>query len=781
MAPRPDERFFRDSSVIRRSRYLFTGIVQGVGFRPFVYRLARRHRLAGWVRNDSAGVYAEVEGASADISNFIREVTTTPPPMAEVRVADTWQLSPQNEIGFQILSSEKSPAKKTYIAPDIATCDDCLAEMKNAADRRYQYPFINCTNCGPRLTIIRDVPYDRDRTSMACFPLCPLCQEEFEDPANRRFHAQPNACPACGPVLRLLDREGQEIVSDDNPWQEAVRLLREGAILAIKGLGGFHLAVAANNDHAVRTLRLRKHRPEKPLAIMVSDIKTARRYAQISDEEERLLASPQRPIVLLRQRQSHDLAPAIAPGMDTVGIMLPYTPLQHLLFTDGLTALVLTSANRTNEPICIANREAIDRLRDIADYFLVHNRDIVVRCDDGVAAVYHDEAMPLRRSRGLTPKPLALMASFPSVLALGAQMKGQICLLRADEAFISPHIGDLETPLARDFFHENIHLLENVTACHPDIIACDLHPDYYSSHAARQMAQQAGKIVIGVQHHHAHIVSCLAENQVTERVLGLAMDGTGLGTDGRVWGGEFLLADTTSFERLGHFRYFLLPGGDQAVRQPWRTGAGLLFSAFPSSWEEVARRLGLPPPGFPTPSLHTIMERRVNCPETSSLGRLFDGVAAILGIRRQVSFEGQAAMELEARAGKGKGINLPYEIVKEGEVFILDTRPMIRALVENVFSESSVADQAASFHDTIIAAMTDMAEKIADASHIRRLALSGGCFQNRILFEGCLSSLEKAGFTVLRHRHVPTNDGGIALGQAVIAGSRIQKEGFHEI
>jgi hydrogenase maturation protein HypF len=765
--------------VIQRIRYLFTGIVQGVGFRPFIYRLARRHVLVGWVRNDSAGVYAEVEGIPSHIADFICDVTKTSPPMAEVHVAQTWELPPRGEPGFAILGSERSPARKAAITPDIATCDNCLAEMKNVADRRHHYPFINCTNCGPRLTIIRDIPYDRQRTSMACFPLCPDCQQEFDDPANRRFHAQPNACPTCGPVLRLLDRQGQEITSGGAPWQEAVRLLQEGAIVAIKGLGGFHLAVAADNDHAVQTLRLRKHRPEKPLAVMLPDIEAARRYAHINTEEERLLVSPQRPIVLLRQRPGNDLAHSIAPGMDTVGIMLPYTPLHHLLFADGfLTALVLTSANRSDEPICLANREAIQRLHSIADYFLVHNRDILVRCDDSIAAVYAGEAMLLRRSRGLTPKPLPLATSFPPVLALGAQMKGQICLLRHDEAVISPHIGDLETPLARDFLRENIDLLENITECHPDIIACDLHPDYYSSQAASRMTANT---IIPVQHHHAHIVSCMAENQVTDPVLGLAMDGTGLGTDGRIWGGEFLLTDMLSFQRLGHFRYFLLPGGDQAIRQPWRTAAALLFSAFGAAWQDPARRLSLLPMDFPAPALHQMIERRVNCPETSSLGRLFDGVAAILGLRGRVSFEGQAAMELEASAGKGKGVNLPYEITKEGTVFILDCRPMIRALVDHVFLGASLADQAASFHQTIIAAITDMAGKIASETNIRRLALSGGCFQNRILLEGCLASLSKAGFTALRHRRVPTNDGGIALGQAVIAGSRMKKEGSDEI
>jgi len=764
--------------VTQRVRYLFTGIVQGVGFRPFIYRLARRHDLVGWVRNHSAGVYTEVEGSPAHILEFIRDVTATPPPMADVRVAQIWELPPQGDAGFQILGSEQSPARKAAITPDIATCDDCLKEMKDAADRRHHYPFINCTNCGPRLTIISDIPYDRHRTSMACFPLCPSCQREFDDPANRRFHAQPNACPTCGPALRLLDREGQEIGVDGSPWQEAVKLLREGAIFAIKGLGGFHLAVIATNDQAIQTLRSRKHRPEKPLAIMAPDIKAAKLYAHINGEEERLLVSPQRPIVLLRQRQGGNLAPSIAPGMDTLGIMLPYTPLHHLLFEDGsLPALVLTSANRSDEPICIANREAIDRLRGIADYFLVHNRDILVRCDDSVAAVYSGEAMLLRRSRGLAPKPLALATSFPSVLALGAQMKGQICLLRDNEAVISPHIGDLETPLARDFFHENIALLENITECHPEIVAHDLHPDYYSSQAASRMTAKA---LIPIQHHHAHIVSCLAENQVMESVLGLAMDGTGLGTDGRIWGGEFLLADTVSFERLGHFRYFLLPAGEQAIRQPWRTGASLLYSAFGASWQDWARRLSLLPKDFPAPSLHKIMDQRINCPETSSLGRLFDGVAAILGIKSQVSFEGQAAMELETWAHKGKGVILPYEIVKEEGIFILDVRPMICALADNVFLGISIADQAASFHQTIIAAITDMAGKIAGVKNIRRLALSGGCFQNRILLEGCLAALAEAGFTVFCHHQVPTNDGGIALGQAVIAGSRMKKEGLHE-
>ena len=759
--------------MIKRIRYLFSGIVQGVGFRPFIYRTAQRHRLSGWVQNRADGVWAEVEGLASDLTAFKEDVISNPPPLAEIAISQAVDLLPTGEEGFKILESEGGEARKVHIAPDIAVCDDCLAELFNPADRRHRYPFINCTNCGPRLTIISDIPYDRSRTSMACFPMCPACRREFDDPDNRRFHAEPNACPVCGPILQLLDKDGRAIPTAD-PLRKAVTALKRGDILAIKGLGGFHLAVDATNEEAVQKLRARKLREEKPFAIMVRDLAAAKRIAHVSPEEERLLLTPQRPIVLLRKKDRSAIATAVAPGVDTFGIMLPYTPLHHLLMQEDFAALVMTSANKSDEPICIQNREAAERLRGIADFFLIHNRDILVRCDDGIAAVYGNRPTLFRRSRGLAPRPLFLRKPLPEVLALGAELKGVLCLVKENMAFLSPHIGDLETPLARDFFHETMALMERITECRPEVIACDLHPDYYASRTAACMKDRK---VIFVQHHHAHIVSCLAENRETGTVLGLAMDGTGLGTDGRVWGGEFLLADETDFIRRGHLKHFLLPTGETAIRHPWRTAVGLLQMAYGASWPEWAGRLRLLPADFAPAMIERILDRRINSPETSSLGRLFDGVAAILGLRRgKVNFEGQAAMELEALARKGQGTVLPYDIEKENGVFILDMSPAIRILTEQILAGKPVPDLAALFHATLIAAFADLSRQICAEENLDRAALSGGCFQNRILYEGCVRSLEQVGLKVLRHRLVPNNDGCIALGQAVVAGYRIKKE-----
>ncbi len=759
-------------AVIRRTRYLFTGIVQGVGFRPFIYRTARKYGLAGWVQNRADGVWAEVEGRPEDVNAFLDDVIHRPPPLAEVAVGRFTDVLPKEEGDFRILESEGGTQRKVHISPDIAVCDDCLAELFNPADRRQRYPFINCTNCGPRLTIINDIPYDRARTSMACFPMCPVCRQEFDDPDNRRFHAEPNACPACGPRLQLLDKEGQSVTTDD-PLRETGAALKRGEIMAIKGLGGFHLAVDAANEKAVQELRTRKLREEKPFAIMVRDLAAAKEIADISPEEETLLQTPQRPIVLLRKKDRTAIAPAVAPGVDTFGVMLPYTPLHHLLLQE-FQALVMTSANKSDEPICIGNREAVERLQGIADGYLVHNRDILVRCDDGIAAVYTGTPTLFRRSRGLAPRPLFLREPLPEVLALGAEPKGELCLVKENMAFMSPHIGDLETPLARDFFHETMALMERITECRPEVIACDLHPDYYASRTAARMKDHR---VISVQHHHAHIASCLAENRETGPVLGLAMDGTGLGTDGRIWGGEFLLADETDFIRRGHLKHFLLPTGETAIRHPWRTAVGLLQMAYGASWPEWAGRLRLLPADFAPAMMERILDRRINSPETSSLGRLFDGVAAILGLRRgKVNFEGQAAMELEALARKGQGTVLPYDIEKENGVFILDMSPAIRILTEQILAGKAVPDLAASFHATLTAAFAELSIRICAEENLDGAAISGGCFQNRILYEGTIASLEKTGLRVLRHRLVPNNDGCIALGQAVVAGYRIKKE-----
>jgi hydrogenase maturation protein HypF len=757
--------------VKKRVRYLFTGIVQGVGFRPFVYRLATEQALSGLVQNRSDGVVVEVEGPEAVVAAFADQVRRRLPPLADLSTMTATEIAVLNDHEFRIINSEKGLKSDVQISPDMALCEDCLAELFDPADRRFRYPFINCTNCGPRLTIIKSIPYDRINTSMSCFPLCPDCREEYETPADRRFHAEPNACPVCGPSLKLLNSDGIDVPTDD-PVQAAIEVLRQGYILAIKGLGGFHLSVDASSDQAVRRLRERKLREEKPLAIMVRDVETAAVIALLNEEEKALLLSPQRPIVLVGKKETNRIAPSVAPGVSDLGIMLPYTPLQYLLLEKHFHALVMTSANKAEEPICMGNREAVDRLKGIVDFFLVHNRDILVRCDDGISAVQAGRATLFRRSRGFAPKPLVMGASFPPVLALGAQQKTTVCLIRKNFAFLSPHIGDLETPLARDFFHETLALMRHITECEPRLVACDLHPGYYSTLAAAKME---GVRVIQVQHHHAHIVSGMAENGLTGSVIGLAMDGTGYGADGLIWGGEFLVADEISFQRLGHIKNFLLPGGEKAIREPWRTAVSLLREAFGEGWPEWADRLKLVPSVTSLPLVDRMIRNKINSPETSSLGRAFDGVAALLGLRRQVNFEGQAAMELEALARHTNGALLPYDIVLEGETFILNLVPAIRKIAEGKFAGKAAEELAAAFHRTLQTAMTAVAGKIREITELNRIVLSGGCFQNRILLEGCILEMEQAGFEVYRHQRVPANDGGISLGQAVSAGAQMVK------
>ncbi|HOI75394.1 MAG TPA: carbamoyltransferase HypF [Syntrophales bacterium] len=755
-----------------RLAWHFSGIVQGVGFRPFIYRLARERSLAGFVQNRTDGVIVEVEGAPEAVRRFGGDVLDALPPLAEVTSVASAEVPPRGDRDFRIAPSEDTGKAGVRLSPDVAPCAACLAELDDPGDRRYRYPFINCTDCGPRLTIIRDIPYDRENTSMACFPLCPDCRREYEDPLDRRFHAEPNACAVCGPSLQLLDAEGRPVTSDDE-IEQAIGLLKGGRILAIKGLGGFHLGVEAGNEEAVARLRQRKYREEKPLAILVRDVDAARRLAVLKPEEEKLLASPERPIVLVPKRPGKLLAPSVAPGMATLGIMLPSTPLQHLLLKGNFQALVMTSGNRTDEPICTGNREALARLKGIADCFLVHDRDILVRCDDSITMVAAGGPAVMRRARGYTPRAVALRRRYPSVLALGPQVKATVCIVREDAAFLSPHIGDLETPQARDFHEESIALVQRITECDPSRVACDLHPGYHTSRLAAGLTDRR---VYRVQHHHAHIVSCMAENRAHGPVIGLAMDGTGYGTDGQAWGGEFLVATETDFTRAGHLKPFSLPGGEKAIREPWRTAASLLREAFGATWPEAARRSGILPDGTAPDLLERIMDSSLAGLPTTSLGRVFDGVSALLGIRRRVSFEGQAAMELEALAGTEKGRLLAFAVKEENGVLVLDLFPAIRELMERLFRGEGPASLAASFHRTLASALTGLAGRIRETSRLGTAALSGGCFQNRRLLEECASSLEGAGFEVLRHRLVPANDGGIALGQAIIAAAQALKE-----
>ncbi|HDQ04943.1 MAG TPA: carbamoyltransferase HypF [Deltaproteobacteria bacterium] len=607
---------------------------------------------------------------------------------------------------------------------------------------------------------------------MSCFVLCASCRAEYENPADRRFHAEPNACPVCGPRLTLLSAEGNTVESHD-PVQTAIKLLLSGQVLAVKGLGGFHLCVDAGNDDAVRNLRQRKYREEKPLAIMARDMDAVRRIARVSPDEEALLVSPRRPIVLLQKSPNTLISERVAPAVPNLGVMLPYTPLQHLLLERHFSALVMTSANQVDEPICIGNREALSRLSGIADFFLAHNRDTLVRCDDSIAFRASGKLRLMRRSRGFVPQPLPLKQSYPQVLALGGELKATLCILKNKFAFISPHIGDMETPQARDFFSESLGLMKRITESDSSIIACDLHPAYYSTQAARELPAER---ILQVQHHHAHVVSCMAENQIDGEVIGLAMDGTGYGPDGTVWGGEFLIASDTGYQRFGHFQYILLPGGEKAVREPWRIAVSLLKSSYWPFWREIAGRFHLIPEQVQTDLLDKMLEGKIAAPLSSGLGRLFDGVAALLGLRRTVSFEGQAAMELEALATPTSAPPYPFDILrKDNEPYRIDTSFAIRAIVDDLTAGRDKAGIAASFHSTLIEIFAAISGEMRETSGLTRVVLSGGCFQNRILLDGGIDRLTKDGFEVYSHSLVPTNDGGISLGQAVIAAAMIQK------
>lgn len=756
--------------MIERKRFLFSGVVQGVGFRPFLYRLAVRHGLSGWVQNRTDGVVAEVEGPAEELDRFLKDVESERPPHADIAGIVSEEIPAKGERDFRILLSDADGKRSVRIPPDIATCPDCLRELFDPEDRRYRYPFINCTNCGPRLTIIRDVPYDRVNTSMAGFVLCPRCRKEYEDPADRRFHAEPNACPVCGPHLEVLDGKGMRISVPD-PVSRAVETLREGRVLALKGLGGFHLAVDATNDAAVKRLRSQKFREEKPLALMVRDVETASRIVELGEDERKLLLSSERPIVLAKKKSGTLISPAVAPVVPNQGIMLPYTPLHHLLLQEPLRALVMTSANQVDEPICIGNREAVERLGGIADFFLVHDRDILVRCDDSITTFLAGRRRMLRRSRGFAPKPLVLRESYPEVLALGPQLKTTLCILKQNLAYLSPHVGDLETPQARDFHGESLSLLQKIAQCKPDVVACDLHPAYYTTLAAEKME---GVRVVRVQHHHAHIASCMAENGITGEVIGLAMDGTGYGSDGTAWGGEFLAASQEAFTRIGHLKPFRLPGAEKAIREPWRIGVSLLRESYGDSWKEAAERRDLVPEKDYYKWMDRILQTGINSPVTSSLGRVFDGVASILGIRRTVSFEGQAAMELEALARRETDTTYPFGIREEGGVLILDLFPVIRGIVSALGENISREEIAFAFHNSLVKAMVGMAMEIRCRTGLVRAALSGGCFQNRLLLERCMAELKREGFEVYFHESVPTNDGCISLGQAVVAGAQIR-------
>ncbi len=742
------------------------GIVQGVGFRPFIYQLASRHNLKGEVLNTSSGVSIHVEGIERDIDSFCLELKKNNPPLAYITDFFIYPEIIKNHNSFSIAESRPDASRSVLISPDVSICDDCLKELFDTKDRRFRYPFINCTNCGPRYTIIDDIPYDRPNTSMKHFRMCGKCQAEYDDPENRRFHAQPNACHDCGPFLTLCDNNRKRI-DCKNPVEATAGLLKQGHIVAIKGLGGFHLAADAENDKAVYMLRKRKLREEKPFAIMSYDIERIKKFAVVEPDEEALISSFRRPIVLLEKKETNPLSCEVSPNNKYFGTMLPYTPLHYLLMRHDFTALVMTSGNRSEEPISIDNEDAFNRFSDIADFYLTHNRDIYLRSDDSIVKRTAGETRFIRRSRGYVPAPVFLNKNMHPVLACGAELKNTVCIARDNKAFLSQHIGDLENLSTLEFFELTIRHMKRILDVDPEIMACDLHPDYLSTKYA--LSQKNVKVA-KVQHHHAHIAGCMAENMVDGPVIGLAFDGTGYGEDGRIWGGEIMITEGSRFTRAAHISYIPMPGSAAAIKEPWRMAASYLHDAFGEDmW------------GLNIPVLKAITEdkirfitdmisKKINSPETSSLGRLFDAISAIIGIRNCICFEGQAAMELEMLSDENTTETYDYEWISDDNMYKILTAPIIKGVVSDVHNGVHSSVIGGKFHRTLICLFTELCKIIKKDTDIERVALSGGVFQNSILLSGMANTLEENGFKVYTHKLVPANDGGISLGQAVIAG-----------
>ncbi len=815
------------------ARFTVRGVVQGVGFRPFVYRVAHELELDGWVVNSSRGVVVECEGTGRQLRAFERALDTQAPPLARIDSIEREEIGLQDLAGFEIRASEADRDEMTLICPDVAVCDDCLREFLDPSDRRHRYPFINCTNCGPRFSIIEETPYDRPKTSMKRFPMCPECGREYADPLDRRFHAQPNACPVCGPSLELITpredgREGSELLlgrsylrmpDDVAASDEAARtrwLLKHGGIVGVRGLGGFHIAANAELGATVRALREKKDRPAKPFAIMCRSLAVARQLVEIDPNEEQALTSPWSPIVLLRRRRDAEraLAANVAPNNAYLGVMLPYAPVHHLLFDDDLEVLVMTSANVSGEPIIADVGTALERLGGITRTHLTHDRDIVNRSDDSIVFVEVGRTNMSRRSRGYAPYPIDLpegdeassehaassevsgggeqdAASAPdarradhvTVLAAGTELKNTFTLLDGSRAYVSQHIGDMENQATLDFYEEMLERFLRWFRLTPGVVAHDLHPDYLATRFAKRFAEERGVPLVGVQHHHAHIAAVMAENGVTAPVIGLALDGTGYGTDGAIWGCEFMLAERGDFERAGHLKYIPLPGGDAAIRHPYRVALSHLHAAGEVGFADWGRKL------FPLVDESEVnlvaqqIEKRVNCIDTSSAGRLFDAVSALLGVCAEITYEAQAAIELESlidrrTASVTEGPYYPFELgpgnTADGRErgFVIDAGPAVLAVLGDVAMGTDRRVVAEAFHNTVARFSFEAARWIAKVSGITTVALSGGVFQNRYLLASLVELLERGGFRVLLHREVPTNDGGVSLGQAVVGGER---------
>ncbi|MDX1661090.1 MAG: carbamoyltransferase HypF, partial [Gemmatimonadota bacterium] len=781
------------SSSATRRRVTVRGIVQGVGFRPFVFNLAERLGIAGTVLNDPLGVEIDVEGDSDAVERFVRALEDDAPPLAVIQELEVEPAEPVGHDGFRIVKSATGAARRTLVSPDVATCEECLAEMRDPADRRHRYPFLNCTNCGPRFTIVEDIPYDRANTSMKAFPMCDPCRAEYEDSRDRRFHAQPTACPVCGPSLAWI-APGEDRLRGDAALARAVAWLRDGRIVSIKGLGGYHLACDATDEEAVARLRRRKRREAKPLALMVADPGAARRLGHVEFAAEDALSSIRRPIVLLPKREGSGLAPSVAPDVPTVGVMLPYTPLHSLLMEAYGGPLVMTSGNLTDEPMAYEDHEALERLGGIADGFLTHDRAIVMRCDDSVVRWTRRRPLMIRRARGYAPQPVFLSPPTPRpVLALGAHQKNAIALAREGHAFVSHHLGDLDTPEAVAALEEAAAHYERLFEIEPEMVACDLHPDYRSSRLAAEIAEARDLPLVRVQHHHAHAMSVAAEHGWTDPFLGISLDGTGLGTDGTIWGFEFLAVDGSEMRRLGHLQTVPMPGGEAAVKSPWRMACAWLTVAFgevPELPLGFLERLDRERWGV----LERAVERGINAPLCSSAGRLFDAVATICGLRDEADYEGQPAIELEGEAARVLDpvegelpTPWPFEVVEpapwdgEGdsgaEGFEVRLAPAVGSIAEALAAGSDVPDVAARFHATVVAAIVRGAERAREREGLETVALSGGTFQNAIVLERSIDALSSRGFDVRINEAVSPNDGGIALGQVAVAANVDRRAG----
>jgi hydrogenase maturation protein HypF len=781
------------------TRIHVTGIVQGVGFRPFVFNQAVHQGLTGWVCNTSSGVDIEVNGEPGEISTFIEYLQSNAPPLARIDSVEYHQIPSTTYNTFEIIQSKVISNAFQPISPDICICQDCLNELFNPENRRYHYPFINCTNCGPRLTIIEEIPYDRPNTTMKDFKMCPECKSEYSDPSDRRFHAQPTACPVCGPQVwlelsgKIGETQAQLIVKGDNAINSVQKLLVKGKIIAIKGLGGFHLACDATNTNAVEELRKRKLRVDKPFALMMPDIASIEKHCLITDTERELLESRERPIVIVTRKENSSIARDVSPKQDTLGVMLPYTPLHYLLFAPldnknrlikqyqlrHMPPLVMTSGNLSEEPIAIHNDEAREHLSGLADAFLMHNRSIRTRCDDSVIRTFRGATFPLRRSRGYAPFPVYLNSKSPQILAVGAELKNTFCFVRDRYAFLSHHIGDMENVETYDSFVDSVSHYESLFRIKPEAIAYDLHPNYLATRYAIDRAEHQGLPSFGIQHHHAHITSCMAENSIAsnQSVIGVAFDGTGYGEDGAIWGGEFMLADYQGYRRVCHLKYIPLPGGDTAIRKPARIALAYLWAS-KLNWEPEYQ----PVAGLCAEELSILksqLELKINTPLTSSMGRFFDAVASITGVRQRVNYEAQAAIEFEALADPHENGEYSLPLESDGNLnggsYQINPSPLIEEVIEDMHNGIAIATISARFHNSIARMVCEVCNALRNDYKVNDVVLSGGVWQNMTLLHRTHDLLAAENFKVYTHQQVPTNDGGLALGQAVIAVHKITR------